>query len=288
MRLESKRNFIIDYLLIIVGVTLLAISLNVFFEPMEMVIGGVTGLAIIIKRATTGLVDGGIPLYITNIMINIPLFVIAFLRKGTTFGKRSFFATIFLSVALYGTGFISPITGDIMLASIFGGIIGGIGLGMVFMAYSTTGGTDLAASIIQKFFRHISVAQLMLFIDAFIIMLGLFIFGPEKAMYAIISVFIIAKVIDAMLEGVHFSKAAIIISDKYEEISTAIIKEVDRGVTGLNGSGMYTKMSKMVLLCVVSKREIVHLKEVVREIDKNAFIIVSDVKEVLGEGFIEY
>lgn len=288
MGLTSKRNPIIDFTLIIIGATFLAAAINIFFEPLEMVTGGVTGLSIVIKDLTTNIVEGGIPLYISNIAINIPLFIIAFLIKGKDFGKRSFFATIYLSFALFYTQWLTPLTEDILLGSIFGGTLAGIGLGLVFMAFSTTGGTDLAASIIQNFVKHVSVAQLMLVLDAIIITLGFFNFGPEKTMYAIISVFITAKIIDAILEGIHFSKAAFIISDKYETISDEIMEKLDRGVTGLDGSGMYTKMSKKVLLCVVSKRQVVKLKELVRDIDKNAFVIVADVREVLGEGFIEY
>lgn len=288
MGLTSKRNPIIDFILIIIGATFLAAAINIFFEPLEMVTGGVTGLSIVIKDLTTNMVEGGIPLYISNIAINIPLFIIAFLIKGKDFGKRSFFATLYLSFALFYTQWLTPLTEDILLGSIFGGTLAGIGLGLVFMAFSTTGGTDLAASIIQHFVKHVSVAQLMLVLDAIIIALGFFNFGPEKTMYAIISVFITAKIIDAILEGIHFSKAAFIISDKYETISDEIMEKLDRGVTGLEGSGMYTKLSKKVLLCVVSKRQVVKLKELVRDIDKNAFVIVADVREVLGEGFIEY
>jgi uncharacterized membrane-anchored protein YitT (DUF2179 family) len=282
MELIIKRKPIIDFILIIIGVTFLAAAINIFFEPMGMVTGGVTGLAIVIKEIT------GIPLYVSNFTINIPLFVVAVILKGKDFGARSFFATIFLSFALFYTQWFPAVTEDILLGSIFGGILAGVGLGLVFMTFSTTGGTDLAASIVQHFIKHISLAQLMLVLDAIIITLGLFMFGAEKTMYAIISVFISAKVIDTILEGIHFSKATFIISDKYEDISSELMERLDRGVTGLDGNGMYTKMSKKVLLCVVSKRQIVKLKEIVKEIDKDAFVIVADVREVLGEGFIEY
>ena len=287
MELTSKRKPIIDYCIIIVGVTLLAAGLNMFFIPLDLVTGGVTGLAIIVKKLTQNLVPNGVAPWITNIVINIPLFLLAITIKGKNFGSRSLFATIFLSFALIYTSYIPPATDDMLLGSVFGGVISGAGLGLVFSAYSTTGGTDLAATILQHYMKHISVAQLMFTLDALIIISGYFIFGIEKALYALVAVFITAKVVDAFLEGIHFSKAALIISDHNEEISSKIMNTLSRGVTGLQGNGKFSKMNKEILLCVVSKKEIIKLKEIVREYDKNAFIIVGDVREVLGEGFIE-
>jgi len=277
-----------DYLLIIIGTYMLAVSINVFFEPLEMVTGGVTGLAIVIKEVTNHIIDGGIPLWITNLAINIPLFLCAIIIKGRDFGGKSLFATIFLSVALLFTEGMPQLTSDILLGSIFGGVIAGIGLGLVFASMATTGGTDLAASLLQHYIKHISVAQIMLVLDSLIITSGLLIFGVEKSMYAIIAVFISAKLIDYILEGLHFSKAAFIISDNQEKIADAIIEELDRGITGLHGEGMFTRNAKEVLLCVVSKKQIVKLKDIVRKYDKDAFVIVADVREVVGEGFIEY
>ena len=284
----TTKKPIYDYIKIILGTTLLAIAINSFFEPLNLVTGGVTGLAIIIKNLTENVIGGGIPLWVTNIVVNIPLFIIAITLKGKNFGGRSLFATIFLSFALFYTQFLPHVSSDIILASVYGGVIAGSGLGLVLSAFSTTGGTDLAATIIHHYIKHISVAQIMLFLDAIIIVCGAFVFGGVQAMYAIISIFITSKVIDGILEGVHFSKATFIISHKSEEISSKILTELDRGVTGIHGEGMYCEVDRKILLCVVSKKEIVKLKELVREIDKSAFIIVADVREVLGEGFIEY
>jgi uncharacterized membrane-anchored protein YitT (DUF2179 family) len=288
MIITSHRHPIKDYLLIMIGTTLLAIAINTFFEPMQLVIGGVTGIAIIIKDISMHIVEGGIPLWVTNIVINIPLFVIAVFLKGKNFGGRSLFATLYLSFALFYTQGIPLVTHDILLTMVYGGILAGIGLGLVLAAFSTTGGTDLAASILQHYFKNFSVAQIMLVLDALIIIVGAFIFSPEQALYAIISIYITTKIIDSILEGIHFSKAAFIISAESDLIAKTIIEGLDRGVTGLSGHGMYSKVEKQVLLCVVSKKEIIKLKELVREIDKKAFVIVADVKEVLGEGFIEY
>lgn len=288
MELMKSRKVWVDYLLIILGITLLSLAINMVFAPLEMVMGGVTGLAIIIKAVTGGWLDGGVPLWLTNIIVNVPLFLVAILIKGKNFGVRSLFSTFFLSFALYATAWVPRLTDDYLLGSIYGGVIAGVGLGLVFSAFSTTGGTDLAASLIQHFVKHVSVARIMLVLDGVIIAGGAIVFGVEVSLFAIISVFITAQVIDAILDGLHFSKAAFIISDYSNMIANNIHSELDRGVTGLAGEGMYSSLQKNVLLCVVSKREIVKLKEIVKQSDRSAFIIVTDVREVLGEGFKEY
>lgn len=282
-----KRKPIWDYVRIIIGTTLLALSITIFFDPLGMVLGGVTGIAIIVKSLTSGLISGGIPIWMTNLVINIPLFFLAILVKGKSFGRKSVFATFYLSFALYFTQGIPLHTNDIILGSIFGGALAGLGLGLVFSALATTGGTDLAASIIQHFLKYVSIAKIMLLLDGAIILSGLFVFGAEKTMYAILSVYISVKVIDALLEGIYFAKAAFIITDHEEQIAQELLVKLERGLTGLNGEGMFTGNPKKVLLCVVSQRQIVELKEIVKKIDPNAFVIVADVREVLGEGFIE-
>lgn len=287
MPIIYRKSPVVDYLLIIIGTTLLALSINLFFDKLGMVIGGVTGIAIVIKKLTEHIMIGGIPIWITNLVINVPLFIIAVLVKGKNFGKRSMFATIYLSFALYITQGVPAITEDILLGCVFGGVLGGIGLGLVFLALATTGGTDLAASIIQHFVKYISIAKIMMLLDAIIISFGFVVFGAEKTLYALISVYISIKVIDAILEGLQFAKAAFIITDKSDDIAQELLVQLDRGVTGLHGEGMYTGNSKKVLLCVVSQREIIQVKEIVRGQDKDAFVIVADVREVLGEGFFE-
>lgn len=288
MELISNRKAWVDYCYIMTGVLILAASINMVYNPFELVAGGVTGLAIVIRYWTEGFIEGGIPLWLTNIVVNVPLFVMAIIIKGRHFGARSLFSTIFLSFSLYITQWLPMLTEDLFLGTVFGAVMAGAGLGLVFSAFSTTGGTDLAASVVQHFMKHLSVARIMLILDWVIIALGAIVFGVEKALYAIISVFISARIIDAFLDGLHFSKAAFIISDHSKAIAVNVIEDLERGVTGLNGEGMYSANNKNVLLCVVSKREIVRLKEIVRITDPKAFIIVTDVREVLGEGFKEY
>ena len=176
---------------------------------------------------------------------------------------------------------------DIFLASVFGGVISGLGIGLVLMANATTGGTDTMAAIIQHFIRHYSIAQIMQVLDGVIVLAGAWVFGINRALYAIICIYLVSKVSDGILEGLKFSKLAYIISEHYEEIAKQIMKELDRGATGLDAVGMYSGEKKEVLFCVVSKKEIVKVKDIVRRIDADAFMKVSDVREVFGEGFIE-
>lgn len=286
LQLRKKHKFI-DYILIVLGTSLLAVAINVYFESLGMVTGGVTGLAIIVKSYSQSIWPGGVPLSVTNLAINIPLFLIAFGIHGKEFGAKSLFATIYLSFALEYTKLLPALTGDLFLGSVFGGLLAGVGIGLVFAADATTGGTDLAGSILHHFFPDLTTAKWMQIVDTFIIIVGLVLFGPERAMYAIISVYITVKVIDALLEGMNFSKAAFIISENHQEIAETIMEQIDRGVTSLKGIGKYTGREKEVLLCVMSKREILTVKNIVKQIDAKAFMIVTDAREVFGEGFIE-
>lgn len=288
MNKQKLRKEFTHYLSIIIGTFLMAAAVNIVFDPLEMVTGGVSGLAIIIKDVTSVWIDGGIPIWLSNILLNVPLFIGAFLLKGKTFLKNTLFATISLTVGLYIVPRIDIVYQDYLLASVFGGIITGTGLGLVFATHSSTGGTDLLAMLINKFKPYYSVPQILTVVDGIIVIGGAISFGVSKALYAIIAVYITAKVSDGILEGLKFAKMAYIISDHYDDIAKRILSDLDRGVTGVSATGMYSSQDKKMLLCVVSKKEIIELTELVAEIDKNAFIIVSDVREVMGEGFREY
>lgn len=276
-----------DYILIMVGTSLMALAIKGIFDPVSLVTGGFSGIAIIVKNITEGIIEGGIPLWLTNLLLNIPLFVVAIKVKGWRYIAKTIFATIWLSVALWYMPEKNLMPDDIFLASVFGGVISGLGIGLVLMANATTGGTDTMAAIIQHFIRHYSIAQIMQVLDGVIVLAGAWVFGINRALYAIICIYLVSKVSDGILEGLKFSKLAYIISEHYEEIAKQIMKELDRGATGLDAVGMYSGEKKEVLFCVVSKKEIVKVKDIVRRIDADAFMIVSDVREVFGEGFIE-
>lgn len=279
-----------EFFLIFLGVNILAIGINFFLAPLNLVTGGISGLGIVVEELGDMFFGFPIPIWLTTLALNIPLFVISIKQRGFEFAKKSLYAVILLSVALWYMELIPnpfALGDDLLLAAVFGGVGLGVGIGVVLRASATTGGTDMLASIIKFKLPKFPIAKLMLIIDGCIILSGFFLFGAHKAMYAIISVVITSKMIANVLEGTHFAKAAFIISDKSEEISIAIMERIPRGSTGLKARGMYSKNDKEMLFTVVSQKEITKLREIIREIDPKAFVTIADVKEVLGEGFIE-
>ena len=287
----GKKLKYMDYLLIIVGTCLMAVAVISAFDKAGMVTGGFSGVAIIVKEWTESLVPGGIPLWITNMALNIPLFFLGMRIGGFQFVKKALVGELCLSFWLAVLPGCIPdfnLAGnDLLLAAVYGGVIQGVGIGLVFLGQGTTGGTDMMAALIQRRMRHYSIAQIMQFIDGLVVVIGMYVFGIHKALYAIIAVYLVTKVTDGMIEGLKFSKGAYIITEKADQVSHMIINEMDRGVTGLKGVGMYSGQDKLMLFCVVNKKEIVTLREKVDAIDSDAFVIVSDVREVHGEGFIE-
>ena len=287
LKVNGKKPVGLDYLMIIVGTGLMSLAINSVFDAAGMVTGGFSGIAIIIKAWTKNLIEGGIPLWVTNCVLNLPLFVIAWKVRGFSFIKRAILGEISLSVWLAIQPVWNLAGNDLLLSALYGGVIQGVGIGLVFLGGGTTGGTDMMDAIIQKFLKHYSIAQIMQVIDAMVVLVGMYVFGVHKALYAIIAVYLVTKVSDGLIEGLKFSKAAYIITGKPKEISDMIINDLDRGVTGINARGMYSGQDKLMLFCVVNKKEIIMLKEKVDEIDPDAFVIVTDAREVHGEGFIE-
>ncbi len=284
----KKHGQIYEYLMIIIGTGILAFGIACFYDPIGLVTGGVTGLAIIIKSVTEEIFGTGIPLWVTNLGFNVPMFILAYFLKGKKFIGKSFFGAMMLSVWLAFIPQLNLAGDDMLLSAVFGGVFTGAGMGLVFRTGSTTGGTDLVSALIQLKVRHISIVQILQIIDAMVIVLGMFVFGIQPTMYAIIAIVVTTNISDMVLEGTNYSKAAYIITNEYEVVASRIMKELDRGVTGLHAKGMYTSEEKCMLYCIVSKKEIVVLKDIVNEIDPKAFVIVSEVREVLGEGFQEY
>lgn len=278
----------LQLVVIAIGTILMAIAVNVVFEPMDLVTGGVTGLAIVIKYWTKPLLSGGVPLWLTNALINIPLFIFAVMVFGRKYIAKTLYATVCLTVALYIVPNDVAWIQDYFLASIFGGVLMGAGLGLIFFYQCTTGGTDLFSSLIQRKMKQYSVPQILMVVDSAIVLLGAVVFGIHKALYAVIAVYLTSKIMDSFLEGVKFAKLAYIISDHYEAIAQAVLHDINRGATGISVQGMYSSEKKKMLLCVVPKKEISRIIDRVAQIDPGAFVIVSDVREVLGEGFIEY
>ena len=265
MKIAGKKPWYLEYLLIIVGTGLMGTAITSCFDAAGMVTGGFSGIAILVKAWTKGLYGNGIPLWITNLILNVPLFLLATKIKGFAFVRKALLGDISLTIWLA----ILPawkLSEDFLLVALYGGLLQGIGIGFVFLGGGTTGGTDMLAAIIQKYLRHYSIA---------------------RAHYASIAVFLVTKVSDGIIEGLKFSKSVYIITDKPDEVSRMVMEDLDRGITGISAKGMYSGEDKLMLFCVVGKKELVHLKEKIDEIDENAFVIVGDAREVHGEGFIE-
>lgn len=283
MKYYGKRPYYAELILMFLGTAMVALGIQWLYDPAGLVTGGVTGAAIIVKSLS----GGKIPLWFTNILFNIPVFLIAWRVKGKRFIGRTLMGTVMLSLWLYIIPSVDMAKGDYILAAVFGGVISGAGMGLVLLARATTGGTDMMAVLVQSRLRHYSVVQILQVIDGIVVLAGLYVFGVQAGLYAIVAIFVTSKMSDALLEGMKYTKTAFIITSRSQEVAKTIMERLDRGVTGLFAKGMYSGEEKCVLYCVVEPKQIVELKDIVAEFDPDAFVIVSDAREVFGEGFIE-
>ena len=281
-KLTIRQKKLAEYLLIVAGTAVIAVSLQFFLDPDGMVPGGFTGIAIIVKELTKGIVPDGVPLWVTNLVLNVPMVPIVLKINGWDFAKRTVVGSLLLSFWLAVIPYV-----QLMEEPVFGGVSMGIGVGLVFLGKGTTGGTDMCGAILHHFFPYISLPKLMQLLDVVITSVGIMVFGIRIALYSIIVVYLTAKVSDRIMEGSTSAKMLYIISDQSALIAEKIIEKLGRGVTGLQGRGMYTNQDKTILICVISPREIARIKDVVLEADSKAFVIVNDSREVLGEGFVE-
>jgi len=280
MSLDRVKKTIINSIYVLIGVVLITISINCFFLKLKIAPGGVSGLATVIY-------------YLTNIsvgtivfVLNIPLFIAGFLSFGKRFSVKTLLATFLLSFLLDNTLFLPQITDDILLASVFGGIIMGCGMALVFKGGATTGGTDILAKVVNKYLPAFNISEQLFVIDGLVVVFAMIVFRDfDIGLYSIITIWLSAKVIDIVFEGVGFAKAMFIISNSGEEIGKRIMDEVGRGVTGLNGEGMYLKTDKKILLTVVDRTQIPTIRKIAKDVDKKAFIVITDVRQALGEGF---
>jgi uncharacterized membrane-anchored protein YitT (DUF2179 family) len=270
---------LIDYLGISLGSLVTAVSLVSFQVPNKIAAGGVSGIAVIAHHLFS------LPVGIIMLALNIPLFLLSLRELGLGFGLRTLYGTLTLSLFVdVMTPRVPVLTQDLLLATIYGGVLAGIGLGLCFRFKGSTGGTDLAARLINKYLK-ISLGQALLGIDFLVIAGAGILFNAELAMYALLSLFVTSQVIDLVQEGVSHAKGAFIISQHPAEITRAIFRELDRGATALKGRGQFTGRDQEVIFCVVSRAEETRLKDVIYQVDPKAFVIVTNVHEVLGEGF---
>lgn len=268
-----------DYLFITVGCGSIAWAVVGFFQVNTIAPGGVSGVAVLLYKLFQ------FPVEISYLAINIPLFILGVLLLGKSFGFKTFYGTVMVSLFLRLIPHVS-MTDNVLLAAMVGGGLTGAGLGLVFTRGATTGGTDLLAAILNRFFPSMKTQHLLLLIDASVVVAsGIVSHQIETALLSVIALVTIVRLVDAVLDGFLASKAFWIITDTPEAVSQRILKDMDRGATMMKGKGAYTQGEKGVLLCVVERYEIMKVKRIVREVDPQSFMIVADVHEVYGEGF---
>jgi uncharacterized membrane-anchored protein YitT (DUF2179 family) len=277
---NKVKNLVMNYLLVTIGAIFTALSLVLFTVPNKIAAGGVSGVATILYHMF------GFNVGIVILIINVPLFILAVYVLGGSIGAKTLWGILVMSFSVeFLSPFLEPVTYEVILASIYGGVLGGLGMGLVFRGGGTTGGTDLIAALTSYFFPHFSIGQGLFLIDGVVIMLAGLVFDVELALYAAITIFVSTKLIDIIQEGFNISKSVFIISDKSQIIKNSILSNMRRGVTALKGYGGYSGKEKDVLLVTINRAEITKLKNLIREIDQNAFVVLNEAHEVLGEGF---
>lgn len=283
MNKESAFLLLKNNLIWLLGCSLYSIGVNCFAVPNEIAQSGMTGAAVIINYLFHT------PVGITNFVINIPLLVLMFLFLGKKMLARTLWVTVILSAALDIFGAFMPVyQGDMILASLFCGLLEGAGLGLIMITGATSGGTDIVAKLINKRWPHLSVGSMVMVADAIIVITGMVVFRSiESGLYAIIVIFVSSRVIDSMIYGTGNGKMLMIVTEKADEISKAIISTTKRGVSILPAKGAYTGKDKSILLCVARKNEIANIIKTVKATDEKTFIIVSEANEILGQGFTQ-
>ncbi len=306
MTLVTKEKFLskewfYSYTLIAIGSFILAAGFVYFIDPHKIVPGGVYGIGIVVKNMTAEIMGNGIkipfisePIFkdglgigIVGLMLNIPLTILGIKMLGPRFGVKTIIGFVLTSIFIdfLDAGFSGALVDDVLLSCVFGGVLIGFGLGLIFKSKATSGGSDIVAMIAVKYTK-MSLGLLLIIVDSVIVLFGLLIFKDWKIpLYSWIVIYITGKVIDATLQGISYDKALFIISDKYEEIRDKIIKDLNRGGTLIDGVGMYKGLDKKIIFTNVNRREQTILQDFIKDIDPYAFMTVIDAHEVLGNGF---
>lgn len=280
-------SLLLDGLLLVLGSCIFAVSVNMFTAPNHIAPGGMIGLATLLNYLT----GGRLPIGITVLALNLPVFFWAFRSLGGRFLGKTLAATVLSSLVIdLSAGWLPPYRGDMLLIIVFGGALSGLGLSLIFLRGATTGGTDLIASLLSRHFRQLSMGRLLLIGDLCVVALSALVYRNfESPLYAAIVIFITSQVVDAILYGSNsgVGKMMFIISPKNEEIADRIMHQIERGVTELRSRGCYTGQEGGVLLCAVRRQEIHKTRDIIYSIDPNAFVIVGEAGEITGEGFRE-
>ncbi len=283
-----------DYAFITIGAFILAVGYVYFISPHKIVPGGVYGIAIVVHYLTAGVFSfwpDGIPIGLFGLILNIPLTYAGIKILGPRFGIKTIVGFVLASVFMDGITYLRPdgdlpLVNDVLLSCVFGGVLIGFGLGLIFKSRATSGGSDIIAMIFAKY-TNLQLGQLLIYVDSIIVLFGLAVFKDwQIPLYSWLTIYITGKAIDITIEGSNYNKALLIISKEHEKIKQKLLFDLDRGGTYLLGKGMYTNEEKQVIYTVVSRREVLILEQYIHSIDPDAFITVMDVKEILGEGFM--
>lgn len=274
------KKWIKDFIFITVGCIVMAIGTSLFLLPNKLSSGGLSGVSTIIYYLF------GLPLGTTMLVLNIPLFIMAFIKVGRQTTIKGLIGTILLSVFIDFFERYEPLTEDRILACIYGGICVGIGTAIVLKAHASTGGTDMLSYIIRSYHSHFRAGSLIVIIDTMIVLLNVLVFQQiEIGLYSAIAIYVMGKMIDIIFEGIYFTKSIFIVSNEYKAIAKEIGEKLDRGSTAIYAKGMYTKQKKMMLWCVGSRTEAARIKEIAKQIDSQSFIVISNAREAWGKGF---
>lgn len=285
MNLMSIKNicakkFIIEIVEVILGAAIMAIATSFFLLPNQLSSGGFSGIATILYYLFN------LPMGITILVLNVPLFVVAFFKLGKGFILKAMLGTFSFSIFIDIFDKLIPLTQDRFLACIYGGIAMGFGTALILKANASTGGSDLISLIIREYNSKYRTATLITIIDIVIVALNVIFFRKiEIGLYSAIAIYLMGKIIDVVFEGIYFTKLVFIISDKSEEISNEIGKNIKRGVTGLYGKGMYTSQDKLVLMCATTRVDVTRVRQTALRLDPKAFIVITNSREVFGKGF---
>ena len=277
-RRKTAMDWIKKYLVLIIGSLIYSAGLEIFLVPNNIIDGGIGGISIMASYLT------GIPFGVYMLILNLPFLYLGYKQIGKTFAISTIISIIALSIFSEFLEPVPQITQDYFLAAIFGGIIAGAGVGLVIRQGGSLDGTEITAIILDRK-TSFSVGEVVMFFNLFILGAAGFVFGWDKAMYSLVAYFIISKMIDVVLKGLDESYAVMIVSDEYEEIADALMHRLGRGVTYLHGQGAYTGDDKQVLYCVVTRLEVVKLKEIALEKDETAFVTINPVHDIVGGRF---
>ncbi len=279
-KILKVKQYFYEMLLLAIGCFIMASGTALFLLPNELSTGGFSGIATIFYYLLK------LPMGATIFILNIPLFILGYIRIGKIFLSKSIIGTTLLSLFIDFLDEFMPLTQDKLLASVYGGILVGIGSAITLKATASTGGTDLMVYIVRSYKPHYYTSTLITAIDIIIVGMNvIFLKNIEIGLYSAIAIYLMGKMIDIVFEGVNFTKIIFIVSKKYDEISREIDKKIDRGSTAIYARGMYTNADRMMLMCVASRSEISKIKQIATNIDRNSFIIISNAREAWGKGF---